>query len=243
MIIIFCQITFNAMANNFNRKMTVCFEDFRPSAYFENDNAVGIDVDILKTAMKSQNINIQFYMAPWNRCIFQLDSHKIDAVIPMVFSEERKLKYSLGTSMRTRGNYFIVNKNFKKKLKTLNDLTGLTVLIGKGYSISNEFNNAKNFEKIEVTSSDFVYAKILQMIATERADVGVVDLQIYPWLVKDLNLEDKVMLSDLILTKDTHVGFVKNNKFFDIYEKGFKKISAEGLVEKIIKKYDKKLKK
>lgn len=233
---------FKLYAQNKSEKMKVCFEDFRPSAYFENKKAVGIDVEILESAMGSQNVAIEFIMMPWNRCLSELDSNKIDAVIPMVFSEERNLKYSLGSSMRTRGNFFIVNKNFKKKIKTISDLEGLVVLIGKGYSISKDFNDAKNFEKIEVTSSEFVYAKILNMIATNRADIGVIDLQIYPWLVKDLNLESKLVRSDLILTKETHVGFTKNNKFLEIYEKGYKNIKKQGLIEIIIKKYEYQIK-
>lgn len=221
--------------------MKVCFEDFKPSAYFEGDTPVGIDVEVLTEIMKTQNVEVNFKMKPWNSCIHDLDMQRIDAVIPMVYSKERAEKYSLGSSIRTRGNYLVVKKSFTKQIAGFKDMDKLTVLYGTGYSISKEFEEATNITKLSVTSSDFVYEKILNMVASGRADVGIVDAQIYPSIVKKLNLEEKVKVLDFNLTKATHVGFTKNNKFYGLYEKGFKKVALNKLVLKKIAKHNKRI--
>ncbi len=220
--------------------MKVCFEDFKPSAYFEGEKPVGIDVEVLTEIMKTQNVEVSFQMKPWNSCIHDLDMQRIDAVIPMVYSKERAEKYALGSSIRTRGNYLAVKKSFTRPIAGFKDMDKLTVLYGTGYSISKEFEEATNITKLSVTSSEFVYEKILNMVASGRADVGIIDAQIYPSIVKKLNLEDKIKILDFNLTKATHVGFTKNNKFFELYEKGFKKVSLNKLVIKKIAKHTKK---
>jgi hypothetical protein len=60
---------YNAQAE----EMKVCFENYLPSAGMKEDKPIGIDVEILTEAMKTQNIKIQFTMQPWNRCLFDLD--------------------------------------------------------------------------------------------------------------------------------------------------------------------------
>ncbi|WP_158998202.1 substrate-binding periplasmic protein [Pigmentibacter ruber] len=217
--------------------MKVCFEDFKPSAYFINDKPAGIDVEILTEIMQTQNIEVNYVMKPWNSCIYDLDMQRVDAVIPMVYSKERDEKYSLGSSIRTRGNFLVASKNFTKKINSFKDMDKLSVLFGTGYSISKEFDEASNFNKISVTSSDFVYEKILNMVSSMRVDVGIIDAQIYPIIIKKLNLENKVKILDFKLTKETHVGFTKNNKFFPLYERGIKKVDLNYLVNKKIEKY------
>ena len=92
--------------------------------YFEGDTPVGIDVEVLTEIMKTQNVEVNFKMKPWNSCIHDLDMQRIDAVIPMVYSKERG-KIFIGSSIRTRGNYLVV----KKKKVLLNKLWVLKIWI------------------------------------------------------------------------------------------------------------------
>ncbi|APJ03857.1 substrate-binding periplasmic protein [Silvanigrella aquatica] len=231
-ILILILLSFNSYA----KEMKVCFEDFLPSAGMKGDKPIGIDVEIISAAMKTQNVKIKFIMLPWNRCIYELDKKSIDAIIPMVYSQERDEKYSLGTSMRTRGNILIRNPK-TKEINSLQDMSGLKVGSAKGYVISKEYTEATNFTKVDITSSDEVAAKILKEIANGSVDCGIVDMDSAYILIKKLQLEKKVIISNFKLKKASHVGFVKNSPYLNLYEKGFKIISDNGQIKRIIDKY------
>ena len=228
LIFLFC----SAKAEN----MKVCYENFMPSAGMKDDKPIGIDVEILTEAMKTQNVKINFTMQPWNRCLFELDKKTVDAVIPMVYSKERDEKYSLGTSMRTRGNVLIANKKMKE-INSLKDLTGLKVAYAAGYVISKDFTDANYFTKVEVTSSDEVAHKVLEKIIDGTADCGFLDIETADHVIKKLKLKNKVIITNFKIKKETHVGFTKNNPYLTSYEKGFKIISKNGKVTQIINKY------
>jgi ABC-type amino acid transport substrate-binding protein len=154
----------------------------------------------------------------------------------MVYSKERDEKYSLETSMRTRGNVLVTNKKMKN-INSLEDLTGFKVASATGYVISKEFTEATNFTKVEFTSSDETSYKILEKIINGTVDCGFLDIHIAKKAIHFLKLENKVIVTNFTMKKTTHVGFTKNNPYLKSYEKGFKIISENGKIKKIIDKY------
>ena len=218
--------------------MKVGFEDFPPSATMKDGKAVGIDVEILELAMNAVGVKVEFVMMPWSRCILMLDNGEIDAVIPMVYSKEREKRYTLGTSLRTRGNVIVLKRDIKKDVKTLDDLTGMTIGTGQNYVINKEFDEALNFKKERVATSEKMNEKKKKKVVFGRNDGAVMDIDSLKILAKKFKIENKIKISEIVYTKESHVGFTKDNRFYKLYEKGFKIIKGNRELENILKKWD-----
>jgi len=230
-------LSFGANAQE-RRVMKVGFEDFPPSAFFINGKATGVDVELIAATMKEVGIEVHFSMYPWNRCLAMLDGKELDAVIPMVYSKERDERYSLGTSLRTRGNVIVFSKRVTKDISTINDLSGMTVGLGQGYVISKEFDEATNFRKDLLTTQENVYETLLKKVVTGRNDAAVIDISVASRIIKKLKIENEVTVSQLQYPKATHVGFAKKSPFLPLYEKGLKVIHSNGTYKRIIEKWE-----
>ncbi len=218
--------------------MRVGFEDYLPSASIKYGKAIGVDVELVVAAMKAVGVDVQFEMFPWSRCLHMLDHNQLDAVIPMVFSKERDDKYTLGTSLRTRGNVVVLSKTVTRDVRTLRDLEGMTIGVGQGYAISKEFDEATHFRKESVTTSGETYEFLLRKAATGRNDGVVIDTNVVQAMAKRLNVENEVKVSSLRFPKASHVGFAKNNPFHPLFERGFKSIQDNGVYKKILDQWD-----
>jgi ABC-type amino acid transport substrate-binding protein len=70
-----------------------------------------------------------------------------------------------------------------------------------------------------------------------RNDAVVIDVNVAYPMIKKLNIENDVVVSDLMFPKATHVAFSKNSTFAPLYEKGLKTIQVNGLYKKILDKW------
>ncbi len=218
--------------------MRVGFEDYLPSASIKYGKAIGVDVELVVAAMKAVGVEVQFDMFPWSRCLHLLDYNQLDAVIPMVYSKERDEKYTLGSSLRTRGNVVVLSKHVSRDVRTLRDLDGMTIGVGQGYTISKEFDEANNFRKESVTTSGETYEFLLRKVATGRNDGVVIDTSVVSAMARKLSIENDVKMSSLRFPKASHVGFSKNNPFHPLFERGFKSIQDNGVYRKILDQWD-----
>lgn len=218
--------------------MRVGFEDYLPSATIKYGKAMGVDVELVAAAMKAVGVEVQFEMFPWSRCLHMLDYQQLDAVIPMVFTRERDEKYTLGSSLRQRGNVVVLAKHISRDVRTLRDLDGMTIGVGQGYAISKEFDEASNFRKESVTTSGETYEFLLRKAATGRNDGVVIDTSVLSVMAKRLNVENDVRVSNLRFPKASHVGFSKNSPFHPLFERGFKSIQDSGVYKKILDQWD-----
>ncbi len=214
--------------------MRVGFEDYLPSASIKDGKAIGVDVELVAAAMKAVGVEVSFEMFPWSRCLHMLDHKQLDAVIPMVFSTERDDKYTLGTSLRTRGNVVVLSRRIHKDVRTIKDLDGMTIGVGQGYAISKEFDEATGFTKDPVATAGETYQLLLRKVAAARNDGAVIDLSVFYPMVRKLKIENEVKISDFRFPKASHVGFTKNNPFHPLFERGFKVIQDNGSYKKIL---------
>lgn len=180
------------------RAMKVGFEEFPPSAFMKNGKPSGIDVEILEAAMGVSGVKIEFSTYPWARCLVMLDKKEIDAVIPMVYSEERAEKYSLGTSMRTRENVIILKQDIKKEINRLEDLSGMTIASGKGYAINKEFDEASYIKRDYVATAGEVYEILVKKVASGRVDGAVVDMRVLYGVIDKLKVGNRVRVTKII---------------------------------------------
>lgn len=218
--------------------MRVGFEDYLPSATIKYGKAMGVDVELVTAAMKAVGVEVQFEMFPWSRCLHMLDNNQLDAVIPMVFTKERDEKYTLGSSLRTRGNVVVLAKHVNRDVRSLRDLDGMTIGVGQGYAISKEFDEASHFKKESVTTSGETYEFLLRKAASGRNDGVVIDTSVLQVMARKLSIENDIRISNLRFPKASHVGFAKNSAFHPLFERGFKSIQDSGVYKKILDQWE-----
>ncbi len=113
---------------------------------------VGIDVAIIQTVLSELGLKAIHEPRPWTRAVVEFEEHKTDSLFQLTSTSERLLKWNMVGPIRSNAKAYFVRFDSKiKDIKSLNDLTGLTVGVIRGYSFSDEFLQADNFEKEPVT--------------------------------------------------------------------------------------------
>ena|GEM_PF-4585037 len=213
--------------------------DYPISTFMENGEIVGLDFDIVEAILKEVGItNTERILRPWKRILIELDSGKVDMVVPMVFTEERKNKYLLTPSIRSRFNIVLVRKNFGKSIKTISDLKGLTVGKCDGFAYQKEFLDAA--EKKLFKSSYCLNNRMgLLKMAKGRTDALMLGIDSALYLINKEEYEGAFKFSNYRSEKASHVGIHKSNvKLYHKFIVGFEKAQKKGIIEKIIRDWE-----
>jgi ABC-type amino acid transport substrate-binding protein len=110
--------------------VSFCFNEWPPFTMTEEGKAVGISVDILTEASRSEHLKPHFSALPWKRCLEEVRKGNIDAVIDAASRSE----FVQGpTSFSEYTNTFWVRKENLLKIFNLEDLRNKIVGLVHGY--------------------------------------------------------------------------------------------------------------
>ncbi|MGM0622880.1 MAG: transporter substrate-binding domain-containing protein [Campylobacterota bacterium] len=107
-------------------------KDYNPFIFVEDGKVTGYVKELLD--ILSDRLGIEFvyeYEKSWNEAVAGLKNKELDAISLMVPQPER-YEYALFTAPLIQNNFGIVTKS-SKQVESLNDLTGKTVGVVKGY--------------------------------------------------------------------------------------------------------------
>ncbi len=210
-----------------------------PISTFTQDGKIsGLDFDIVEAILKEAGItNTRRLIMPWKRIVYMLDTKKVDMVVPMVFTEERKKKYNLAPSIRTRSNVVMVRKDFKRPISKIADLKGLWVGKCSGYAYQEEFMTAATMGLFKPSSC--VDNKMgLKKLKLGRSDAFMIGEGAALFLVDQLKYKGLLAFTDYRAEKASHVGIHKTNvKLYNQFMKGFEQARKKGIIKDIIARW------
>ncbi|MGL4393256.1 MAG: transporter substrate-binding domain-containing protein, partial [Fusobacteriaceae bacterium] len=107
--------------------------DFPPFEFFEKNEIVGFDIDLIKEVAKRLNMDIKIENMNFDALLPALQAKKVDVVVSgMTITEERK-KSVLFTAPYFEAKQVLIVKD-NSKIKSVNDLKGKKVAAGLGYT-------------------------------------------------------------------------------------------------------------
>lgn len=146
----------------------------------------GIASKIVVTALKRAGLDATIEIMPWNRVLILAYNGKVDGVISIWSTKERRSKLIFSHSYMSNSLALLHMPGSVGEPKSLQELKGITLGIGSGYGYSDEFFTYSNF-KIESVPN--VLQNLLKLTA------GRVDM----------------VLEDKLITKFAVAKFGRNN--------------------------------
>lgn len=217
--------------------------------FTDPDNSdLGLAWEICRAALESQGYEVSIQFAPWARALNEAKNGRIDGLLPVYWTEDREqwFLYSRPISSINTG---LLKHRARTDLKYAHDLKsfkGLLIGVGRGYSVSKEFDTAEYIDPIEVGTTP----QLLKMLWLGRLDLVADDIPVSKYYLKEIDKEprykgisdDIVVVGGSFATRDIHLVISRKTKNsqqkLNDFNKGLKKIFSDGTYDRIISKYN-----
>lgn len=213
-----------------------------------DSESYGLIWEICRAALESQGYEVSLVFSPWARALREAKYAHYDGLLPAYRTEERE-KWFLYSEPISSINIGLLKHKARTDIKYDNNLTnlkGLKIGVGLGYSTSTEFDRADYLDKYKVATS----SQILKMLWLGRIDLAAGGIEYSRFYLKKINkdprykgiADDIVVIEPPLATRGIYLLIPKkvNNapQKLNDFNKGLKKIIADGTYDRIISKYD-----
>jgi len=250
-LIIFCSVISLNCKSYAGKRLEIVTLNYPPTAFIDdNNNAVGIHIDITKEALNRIGVDFEIKFYPWKRALQMVYKGEADAIIDPAYNEERSRNCYFPKEFsnidqwvffQKKGNKFFIDKDLKK-------VSHISIGIARGFEYGGKLQtalNEKRFKSIqEVTNNE---TNIKKLIAG-RFDVMAGDKANILYYSKKLGVKDNIEIvmsqssnEEFILSESpTYVAFSKktiNKKLVDKFSDAITEMKKDGTFEIIRAKY------
>ncbi len=228
----------NASAEGKGKKYIIATDtSFPPFEYKENNEYVGIDIDLIKKIAETEGFEIELKPMDFGGIIAALQSGQIDgAIAGASITEERRNSVDFSEPYYDSGVVTVVNKS-NTTIKSVDDLAG------KNLAVKNGTEGAKYAEdKLKGKVNVRVYEDSVSMykaVENNQADAAFEDLPVAGYTIK-ITPDSKLKIATDRLTSSSYGFMVKkgaNQELLAKFNSGLKKLKENGEYNKIVEKY------
>lgn len=232
-------ITLNVIGSNTPQIITAASNIWPP--YIDTDNPMGgFSIEIIREAFKSENYTLELIIVPWARAEIGVKNGTYDILPDVWFTSDRKKDFYFSDPYTENIVRVISLKKDNFVYKNLSSLKDKNIAVIKGYSYSQEFVDAKHFERIETP----FFINNIKMLLAGRVDLTVGDELVSKFLIlnEDPNILDELHFSNKPLSRENLFiasGYTnpRHKEIIQAFNRGLKKIIMDGTYESIQKKY------
>lgn len=197
------------------------------------DTIVGWEIEMAQEIAKDLGVKLEIKESAFDNLIADLNAKKVDFVISaMTITDKRKQNVDFSDPYWKGGQSVLVLKENAAKYKSAADLKGKTIGVQLGTTGEEE---AKKIEGAIVKPVDKFEATILDLLA------GKVDAVVCGYTVgKNYEKNNpKLAMTVTLSSEDNGVAFRKGDKdLVDAVNATLKKLTADGQLETMVKKYE-----
>ena len=228
----------NASTEGKGKKYIIATDtSFPPFEYKENNEYVGIDIDLIKKIAETEGFEIELKPMDFGGIIAALQSGQIDgAIAGASITEERRNSVDFSEPYYDSGVVTVVNKS-NTTIKSVDDLAG------KNLAVKNGTEGAKYAEdKLKGKVNVRVYEDSVSMykaVENNQADAAFEDLPVAGYTIK-ITPDSKLKIATDRLTSSSYGFMVKkgaNQELLAKFNSGLKKLKENGEYNKIVEKY------
>lgn len=189
-------------------KIRVVYTEWFPYTFEDRGEASGFEIEIFKAVMERLNIDTEFQVYPWKRCLHNLKTGDADVLISLLKTPEReKYTYYPDTHISISRTVFFTttgkNIQFNGSYEELKDFS---IGVITGFSYGDAFNKAEYLKKEPVSNAELLIKKLL----IGRNDLAAENQAVVSAAALKMGVKDKIQFLDPpIHTQRLFVGFSK----------------------------------
>ena len=238
-IIIFCLSALPCMANE---KTIVAAADPWPPFVNPADPKEGLSLEIIKAAYETEGYTVEMNYVPWARAINGVKKGKYDIIPTTWMTDERKTFLMFSEPYAVNKIKFIKNQDDPFEFEGIKSLTGKKIGTIRGYGYGDEFMNADNFIREDVTD---LMTNIKKLTHSSRR----IDLTLDDEIVARVTIgnEKPSLLNQIAFTKNalssnklyvtSGLQNPRHQEFIEAFNKGLATIKTNGTYAKIMETY------
>lgn len=210
---------------------------YPPFEYREDEEIVGLDVDLAKELGKELGYELEFVDTSFDGIFAGLDKGDYDVIISAItITPDRVKKYSFSTPYIKNYQCIVTLADAKTKPKKLEELKGLEV--GYQESSTSDVYVTDNIEAGKIKCSVKEYSKIIDTFSdlkTKRLDAIVCDSTVAEQYIADGKYEITWKQEDE--PEEFGICFPKDSELVDDFNKALKKLEKNGKLDEILSTY------
>ncbi len=201
---------------------------------------LGIAIEIVSEAYKTQGYELKHKIIPWVRAEDGVKNGTID-ILPNTWKTDKRLKYLKYSTLYAFNEVkFIKRKGDPFEYNGIDSLAGKKVGIMLGYGYGEEFMNATSFKREAL--SDFMLT--IKKLVKKRIDLAIEDqivgsnkiMKKDPELLKQIEFT-KNFLSSNGLHVTSGLKNPRHEELINAFDKGLEELKASGALDKIFQSY------
>lgn len=219
------------------------YDDIPPKIYRENGELKGSYVEVIREVCKRMKVEAVFETYPWARAEVMAEIGKVDALFPPFLTEARqKVFYFPEEPISKTRNMAFALKRRKLKIKSLEDMKGLTVGVNDRYSYGEAFDKFKKELRLDNSTSQEMLVKKLKSNEINRVDLVISSEEAFWFLSKKLGYQDQFEKVFFVSENPAYVAFSKasgsdREQMALKFGKALSRLKKEGVVQRILDKY------
>lgn len=229
-----------------NKIVKIAITDSPPFEFQEGNKIVGLDVEAARESFAVSGYEVKFVMVPWLRAVMLAETGRVDAVLSIKETQERKEKLLFSDSLGYTKSVFFKLSSLNIAPTNLNQLKKYTIGILADYPYGKKFNDIK-FPKLSVMISDNAQLRNLKKLKAGRVDLVACEINLCNYLINkypdELSGIDYIKTVDIEEIHPYYIAFSKSNmarsqELLQKFNEGLKKYIAEGKRATNIERYD-----
>jgi len=203
--------------------------------------------EICQAALESQGYSVSITFSPWARALKEARDGRYDAITPIYRTVEREQWFLYSQSIESiRTGFFKLST--RPDIGFSGDLTEMksySIGVGRGYSVSDAFDQADFLDKHEVVSTSVS----LKMLWNNRLDLIVGDEQVERFTLDQINQQPAftgikagvVFIEPPLQTRTLHLAISKNATDYAVkmadFNRGLQHIRDTGEYQRILERH------
>ncbi|MCM8831492.1 MAG: transporter substrate-binding domain-containing protein [Candidatus Omnitrophica bacterium] len=243
-IVFFIFIFFFINLFSFAEDITILAEDsWYPYSGLIDGRLEGIAVDIVRAAFLAEGITVEFIPFNYDRAMKLVkDGNEIACFDTPRTKEIEELYLWHNPALFTAKSYFYAKATSTYTINSINDIGDKRLGLTEGYGYGNTIDTNYELNKIYSKSDEILVKKLI----ADRLDLIILYDKVADYLIKKLNVKDKIKPVGISETNELYLAFSKNHpdgkKYCEIFSRGLQKIIANGTYTKIWQNWKEKLK-
>lgn len=222
-------------------RITFVFEVYPPYEFYEGDNLVGTDVDVIREVCRRMEIDPVFRELPWARALKEVRDGKADAIFSLLKTRERlTFLYFPAENLSYEHFVFVAPRGSGISLKGPQDLKGRRVGVCRGYDYDPAFDARKDFIR-EFSLHD---EEQLRKLQAGRMELAIMNRQVFTYTARRMGLKDffEILEYEITPAHPMYVGFSRAKGphaglLAEQFDKVLKKMKEQGVFQKIQERY------
>jgi polar amino acid transport system substrate-binding protein len=213
-------------------------DPYPPYQYLESGEVAGVDHDLIQSAFRVHNLDIDVSLYPWDRCLQLIESAEADGLFQIQPTPEREKQFIFSDPLRIAQTVFLQNVSNPIDLAQYDTLSRIldkhNLGLVKDYSYHPEIDDLRHQNKVMVSSQE----ALLKGISKNDFELALMDRGVAEYLSGTLGITNVSIGAGFEIERRLHVAFRKGLvDIVRLFNSGLREVERKGLRQTIYSLY------